>query len=87
MNRFQTVLSVSTCAAKHRRARQRRVVPLQQQPRGGLQRVRRRHGRAVQVDSIKTRVESARRAPGAKRLKLKYDEPLSNFAYNFQLLP
>jgi hypothetical protein len=24
-------------------------------------------------------------APGAKRLKLKYDEPLSNFAFNFNL--
>ena len=25
------------------------------------------------------------KAPGAKRLKLKYDEPLSNFAFNFNL--
>jgi hypothetical protein len=41
-------------------------------------------GRAVQVDSIKTRVESA---PGVcnQRLKLKCDEPLSNFAFNFNV--
>jgi hypothetical protein len=49
--------------------------------------VRRRgraHGRAVQVDSIKTRVESA---PGVcdQRLKLKCDEPLSNVAFNFNV--
>jgi hypothetical protein len=37
----------------------------------------------VQVDSIKTRVESA---PGfSLRLKLKCDEPLSDFAFNFNL--
>jgi hypothetical protein len=38
----------------------------------------------VQVDSIKTRVESA---PGVciQRLKLKCDEPLSNVAFNFNL--
>ena len=41
-------------------------------------------GGAVQVDSIKTRVESA---PGVcnQRLKLKCDEPLSNFAFKFNL--
>jgi len=37
----------------------------------------------VQVASIKTRVESA---PGfSQRLKLKCDEPLSDFAFNFNL--
>jgi hypothetical protein len=38
----------------------------------------------VQLDSIKTRVESA---PGVcnQRLKLKCDEPLSNGAFNFNL--
>jgi hypothetical protein len=38
----------------------------------------------VQVDSIKTRVESA---PGVcnQRLKLKCDEPLSNVAFNFNV--
>ena len=38
----------------------------------------------MQVDSIKTRVVSA---PGVcnQRLKLKSDEPLSNFAFNFNL--
>ena len=38
-------------------------------------------GKAVQVDPIKPTL----RAPGAKRLKLKYDETLSNFAFNFNL--
>jgi hypothetical protein len=38
----------------------------------------------VQVDSIKTRVDSA---PGVcnQRLKLQCDEPLSNFAFNFNV--
>ena len=38
-------------------------------------------GRAVQLDPIK----STLRAPVIKRLKLNYDEPLSNFAFNFNL--
>jgi len=38
-------------------------------------------GEAVQVDPIKPTLK----APGTKRLKLKYDEPLSNFAFNFNL--
>jgi len=38
-------------------------------------------GRAVQVDPIKP----ALKAPGTKRLKLIYDGPLSNFAFNFNL--
>jgi len=38
-------------------------------------------GRAVQVDPIKPTLK----APGTKRLKLKYDEQLSNFAFNFNL--
>jgi hypothetical protein len=33
----------------------------------------------VQVDPIKPTL----RPPGTKRLKLKYDKPLSSFAYNF----
>jgi hypothetical protein len=39
-------------------------------------------GRAVQVDSIKPRIDSA---PGVcnQRLKLKYGEPLSNVAFKF----
>ena len=43
-----------------------------------------RLGGAVQVVSIRTRVESA---PGVcnQRLKLKCDEPLSNVAFNFNL--
>ena len=42
------------------------------------------NGRAVQVDSIKRRVESA---PGVcnQRLKLKCDEPLSNVAFNINV--
>jgi hypothetical protein len=35
----------------------------------------------VQVDPIKPTLK----APGTKRLKLQYDEPLSNFAFNFNL--
>jgi len=35
------------------------------------------HGRVVQVDPMKRKLK----APGAKRLKLKYDEPLSIFAF------
>ena len=38
-------------------------------------------GRAVQVDPIKTTLK----APGIKLLKLKYDKPLSNFAFKFNL--
>ena len=35
----------------------------------------------MQVDSIKPTVT----APGTERLKLKFDEPLSNFAFSFNL--
>jgi len=35
----------------------------------------------VQVDPIKTTLT----APGTERLKLECDEPLSNFAFNFNL--
>jgi len=38
-------------------------------------------GRAVQVDPIKPTLK----APGTKRLKVKCDESLSNFAFNFNL--
>jgi hypothetical protein len=38
-------------------------------------------GRAVQVDPMKP----ALKAPGTKPLKLKYDELLSSFAFNFNL--
>jgi len=40
-----------------------------------------RPGRAVQVNPIK----STLKAPGTKRLKLNYNELLSNFAFNFNL--
>jgi len=39
------------------------------------------HGRTVQVDPIKPTLKP----PGTKRLKLKYDELLSSFAFNFNL--
>ena len=39
----------------------------------------RRHGKAVQVDPIKLMLKP----PAFKRLKLKYDEPLSIFSFNF----
>ena len=38
-------------------------------------------GRVVQVDPIKPTLI----APGSERLKLNYDDPLSNFAFNFYL--
>ena len=38
-------------------------------------------GRAVQVDPIKP----ALKAPGIQRLKLTYDDPLSNIAFKFNL--
>ena len=38
-------------------------------------------GRAVQVDPIKLTLK----VPGTKRLKLKHDEPLSKFAFEFNL--
>ena len=57
MNRLQTLLSNSTCAATHRLLQPSdchlAVRPLA----GGA--AGQTHGRAVQVDSIKTRVESA----------------------------
>jgi hypothetical protein len=39
------------------------------------------HGRAVQIDFIKPTLK----APGPKRLKPKYDEPASKFAFRFNL--
>ena len=41
------------------------------------------HGRAVQLDSLKIRVERA--YPWVQRLKLQYDGPLSNVALKFNL--
>jgi hypothetical protein len=38
-------------------------------------------GRAVQVDTLKPRLQ----APGSNRLKVKYDKPLSSFAFNLKL--
>jgi len=38
-------------------------------------------GRAVQVDPIKPKLKP----PGTKRLKLTYGEPLSDFAFKFNL--
>jgi len=42
------------------------------------------HGRAVQADSIKTRVESAYGVCN-QHLKLQYGEPVSSFGFNFNL--
>jgi len=39
------------------------------------------HGEAVQVDPIKPKLKP----PGCQRLKLSYDEPLSKFAFKFNL--
>ena len=53
---------------------QLQLAPLQQ---GG----HRRHGKAVQVEPMKSMLK----APEAKRLKLKYDKLLSKFAFKFNL--
>jgi hypothetical protein len=42
-----------------------------------------RRGMAVQLDPIPPTLK----APGNKRLKLKYGEPLSNFAFKFNFAP
>ena len=49
--------------------------------RGGVQQPHRVHGWAVQVDPIRPTLK----APRTKRLKLKYDGPLSNFAFKFNV--
>ena len=46
-----------------------------------MQEAVRLHGKAVQVEPMKSMVK----APGTKRLKLKYDKLLSKFAFNFNL--
>jgi hypothetical protein len=73
MNRFQTLLSISTCAATAREEKRF----------AGKDAASRRadYGGAVQVDSIKIRVESA---AWFQRLKLKYNM-LSSFAFTFNL--
>jgi len=45
------------------------------------QELEQKQGRPVQVEPI----EPMLKAPGTKRLKLRYDESLSNFAFNFNL--
>jgi hypothetical protein len=55
-----------------------------QQPNGHLPEALRAglwHGKAMQVDPVKHTLN----APGNKRLKLKYAELLSNFAFKFNL--
>jgi hypothetical protein len=68
-----------------RRARQRCVRDLQRAVAGRIHRAgaerRGDPGRAVQIDSIKPMLK----APVTKRLKLKYDELVSSFAFNFNL--
>jgi hypothetical protein len=58
MNRFQTLLSISTCAATPGGVLRLREVAGRPGALGVVQ-VRGERGRAVQVDSIKIRVESA----------------------------
>ena len=48
---------------------------------GGRDPAGERQGRAVQVDPMNPTLK----APVSKRLKLKHDEPLSNFAFKFNL--
>ena len=83
MNRYQYYsLLNSTCAATPRRRRHSLRGP--PHAAAGQQRVRPVHqGRAVQADSIKTRVECG--CGFSLRLKLEYHKSLSNFALNFNL--
>jgi len=48
---------------------------------GILTTLRQFHGRAVHVDPMKPTLK----APGTRRLKVKHDEPLSTFAFSFNL--
>jgi len=74
MNRFQLLLSNSTCAATHRRAARLAA--------GALPGVARaRQGRAVQVHPIKPKLKP----PITVLSKPRYNEPLSNFAFKFKL--
>jgi hypothetical protein len=72
MKRFEFSLSISTCAATSSEAHTR----------VGAEDLRQADpGRALQVDPI----NSTLKPPGTKHLKLKCDEPLSNFAFKFNL--
>ena len=71
MERFRTLLSISTCAAtawQHRA--EMPVILTETSP-----------GEAVQVGPMKPKLKP----PGTKRLKLKYGKLLSKFAFNFNL--
>jgi len=88
INWFQSLLSNSTCAATQRRPVQHRPPARRYRPpRAARHRVRHLHlrharpGKAVLVDPINPTLK----APGTNRLKLKSDEPLTNFAFNFNL--
>ena len=78
MDRFHSLLSISTCAATprldHRFSRRHRR-------RGRRERRRRRHGRAVQIDPIKPTLT----APKFKLLKPEHEKVLSNYAFKFKL--
>jgi hypothetical protein len=74
MNRFQNLLSKSTCAATPRvrgEAPQDRAADHEKQ------------GKAVQVDPIKLTLK----APGTNLSKLEFDKLLSKFCFRIQLAP
>ena len=75
INCFQVLLSNSTCAAT-----KGSIIPPEWSA-ADCPRLPGALGRAVQVDPIKPTLN----APGTKRLKLKYVELLSSFAFNFNL--
>ena len=77
MNRLQTLLAISTACNFACNFNLRRYI---KEARGGVT-VYWSHGEAVQVEPMKFNSK----APGTKRLTLKYDEPLSNVAFNFNL--
>jgi len=78
MNRFQTLLSISTCATTPRRVRRTAT------RRRSLREAKAQHNsrsREVQVDPIKPVLK----LPETMPLKLRYDESLSNFAFRLNL--
>jgi hypothetical protein len=79
MDSFQTLLSISTCTPTSRCHRAKQICFVHQV--SDVRFIIQRHGRVVQVDSIKPTLKP----PGCKRLKLKCDLLLSNFAFKISL--
>jgi hypothetical protein len=70
MNCFQLLIEIQLAPLHHGAEHEDRLRDEGEEP-----------GRAVQVDPVKPMLK----APGCTRLTLYYDEPLSNFAFGFNL--